>query len=435
MMRMNKEKFIKSAIILMIGGAITKILGMIIKIVQTRLVGLEGIALYSLIFPTFSLFMSMSQLSLPTTISKLVSEDRNNNKLLMFSSLPIVLITNLILMVIIICSSKTISIYFLKEPRCYLPILSIALVLPFEAISNLLRGYFFGKERMIPHVISHIIEQIIRFICIILFIPTLLEMNLIYAVTFLILVNLISEFSSILILLFFLLRNIEIRKRDFIPRHRELSQILSLAIPSTGSRFIGNVGYFLEPIIITTVLSFLGYTNSYILEEYGIISGFVIPLLLIPSFFTNAVSQALIPVISRSYSSGNISYTKKKLKQGILFSFCVGLPVTLFFFFFPEGSLQLVYHTTKGISYMKFLAPFFLFQYIETPLSASLQAMGKAKETFTISWQSVLVRSISLILLLCCGIGMWGFLLSLIVNIFFTIYKSACYLKSALKGS
>jgi len=251
---MNKEKFIKSAIILTIGGAITKLLGMVIKIVQTRLVGLEGIALYSLIFPTFSLFMSMAQLSLPTTISKLVSEDRNNNKKLFFSSFPIVIITNFVLMMILIFTSKAISTSFLKEPRCYLPILSIALVLPFEALSNLLRGYFFGKERMIPHVISHVIEQIVRLVCIILFIPTLLKVNLIYAVTFLILVNLMSEFTSILILLLFLPRNVEIRKKDFIPRHRELNQILSLAIPTTGSRLVGNVGYFLEPIIITGIL-------------------------------------------------------------------------------------------------------------------------------------------------------------------------------------
>lgn len=429
---MNKEKFIKSAIILMIGGAITKLLGMVIKIVQTRLVGLEGISLYSLIFPTFSLFMSMSQLSLPTTISKLISEDRNNNKRLVFSSLPIVFITNLFLMLIIFFSSKTISYTFLKEGRCYLPILSIALVLPFEALSNLLRGYFFGKERMIPHVISHIIEQIVRLTCIILFIPTLLKIDLIYAVMFLILVNLISEFSSIVILLLFLPRNVQINREDFIPHQKELGQILSLALPTTGSRFIGNIGYFLEPILITGILSFLGYSSIYILEEYGTVSGFVIPLLLIPSFFTNAISQALIPIISRNYSNGNISYTKKKIKQGILFSLLIGLPVTLFFMIFPGWSLNLIYHTTKGISYMKFLAPFFLFQYIETPLSSSLQAMGKAKETFTISWQSVLVRTISLVLLLFCNIGMWAFLLSLIINIFYTIYKSIFYLRKYL---
>ena len=37
-----KNKFIKSTIILIIGGLITKVLGMIIKIVLTRTIGLKG---------------------------------------------------------------------------------------------------------------------------------------------------------------------------------------------------------------------------------------------------------------------------------------------------------------------------------------------------------------------------------------------------------
>ena len=44
-----KNKFIKSTIILMFGGLITKILGMIIKIALTRAVSTKGIGLYSLI--------------------------------------------------------------------------------------------------------------------------------------------------------------------------------------------------------------------------------------------------------------------------------------------------------------------------------------------------------------------------------------------------
>ena len=76
---MNKEKFIKSTIILIIGGFITKILGMVIKVINTRLIGLEGISLYMLIFPTFSLFMSLSQFSLPTSVSKLVSVKLNEH--------------------------------------------------------------------------------------------------------------------------------------------------------------------------------------------------------------------------------------------------------------------------------------------------------------------------------------------------------------------
>ena len=55
---MKNNKFIKSTIILLVGGFITKILGMIIKIVMTRLIGPNGIGLYMLVMPTFMLLIT-----------------------------------------------------------------------------------------------------------------------------------------------------------------------------------------------------------------------------------------------------------------------------------------------------------------------------------------------------------------------------------------
>ena len=431
---MIKEKFIKTTIILMIGGFITKILGMIIKVIMNRLVGIEGIGLYMLIFPTFSLFMSMSQLSLPVSISKLVSEEKHNNKKLMASSIPIVMITNILLMTIIFLIAPTLANTFLKDSRCYLPILAISLVLPFEALSNLLRGYFFGKQKMFPHVISHVVEQLVRLGLIVLVIPTLINQNLIYAVSFLILVNMVSEFSSIIILLLFFPKNTTVRKSDLRPDRTNLRNILSISIPTTGSRLVGNVGYFLEPIILTFVLTTVGYSNSYILKEYGIISGYVMPLLLLPSFFTNAISQALIPVISKSYSDQMYQDTKRKLKQGILFSLMVGIPATILFLLFPKFFIQLIYNTTEGIEYIRFLAPVFLLHYLETPLASSLQAMGKAKETFKISVKTTFLRSISLFILLFLRIGMWGFILSQTISIIYSTYEHFKYIRYAFKN-
>ena len=50
-----KNKFIKSTIILIFGGAITKILAMIIRIFLTRSIGENGTILYMTILPTFNL--------------------------------------------------------------------------------------------------------------------------------------------------------------------------------------------------------------------------------------------------------------------------------------------------------------------------------------------------------------------------------------------
>ena len=56
---------------------------------------------------------------------------------------------------------------------------------------------------------------------------------------------------------------------------------------------IGSITYFFEPIILTNMLKYIGYSNDYITLEYGIINGYVYPLLLLPSFFTLAISSAI----------------------------------------------------------------------------------------------------------------------------------------------
>ena len=77
-----KNTFLKSTIILLIGGFITKILGMIIKIVTNRLLGSVGLGIYMLITPTFMLLITIAQLGFPIAISKLVAEEKFKSEFL-----------------------------------------------------------------------------------------------------------------------------------------------------------------------------------------------------------------------------------------------------------------------------------------------------------------------------------------------------------------
>lgn len=432
---MNKEKFIKSTIILIIGGFITKILGMVIKVINTRLIGLEGISLYMLIFPTFSLFMSLSQFSLPTSVSKLVSEDKYNNKNLVFSSIPIILIFDLILIAIILLSASFISINLLKDSRCYLPILCISCVLPFEAMSNMLRGYFFGKQKMLPHVISHIIEQIVRLVLTIILVPTLIKIDLVYAVSFLILVNMISEFTSIIILLIFMPKHIKITHQDIKPQRNNIKNILSISIPNTNTRLIGNIGYFLEPILLTSGMLAAGYDISYITLEYGIVAGYSMPLLLLPGFFTGAISNSLLPVISKANTLKQYSYIKKKLKQAILISLIIGIPITFILFLFPNFFLKLFYGTTHGGIYLRYLVIPFLFYYIELPLAATMQAMDMSKNVMIDNMIGIILKTVLLYFLSLLHIGIYGFIIASSINIILVATSHYFHVKKKLRSA
>lgn len=428
-----KEKFIASTIILIVGGAITKFLGMFIRVVMTRLVGLEGIGLYMLVYPTFSLFMTLSQLSMPTAISKLVSEDRHNNKRIVFSAIPVTLIFNLFLIVIIVLFAPFIANTFLKEPNAYLPILAIALVLPFDSISNLLRGYFFGKQKMFPHVISHICEQIIRLIIIILIIPYLLTLGVTYAVCGLILVNMASEFLSIGILFLFLPKNFKITKQDLIPQKQNIKDVLDISIPTTGGRLIGSIGYFLEPILLTSCLLAAGYSNSYILTEYGIVSGYVMPLLLMPGFFTNAISSALLPVISNAYAHDRKEYVKKKLKQAIFISLAIAIPYTLILMWCPEFFLKLFYNTNHGGTYLRTIAPIFLFYYIQSPIAIALQSLNLSKNLFWDNLKGIVTKCLAIVIFSFFHIGMFPLLIAIACSVIVTTTSHYFHLRKKLQ--
>ena len=430
---MKKSNFIRSTFILLIGGFITKILGMVIKIVMSRALKTEGLGLYMLILPTFTLLIGLAQMGLPVAISKLVAEDKRNNRNIVFSCIPITIVLNIVILTILLFFSDFIAINLLHDERCKYALMSIGFVLPFISISSIFRGYFFGKEKMIPHVVSNITEDIVRLIILGLGIPLFLTKGLEFAVAFVVLSNIISELTSILILFFFIPKQFHLKTSDFKPKKNDLKDILGISIPTTASRLIGSVGYFFEPIILTYFLLKNGYTNTFIVKEYGILNGYVMPLILLPSFFTSAISQALIPVVSNAHSKGNKKYVKSKVKQAIFFSLCIGIPATIIFTIIPNIPLNFIYNTNEGINYIKILAPICLLHYIQSPISSSLQAMGHAKDSMKATFFGMLIRTFLLIIGCNLNIGLWGLVIATSSNIIFVTLFDFYKIKKALK--
>ena len=429
-----KNKFLKSTIILIIGGFITKLFSMLIKITTARILSPNTLGIYMLIMPTFSLLINISQFGIPISLSKLISENTRNNKKLLFSTLPILFITNIFLIITTILISPIISNKLLHNSNTNLAIISMTLVIPFTTISSICRSYFFGKQEMLPHVISNISEDLIRYILLITFLPKIIHYQTKYVIAFLVLINIVSELSSTIILIFFLPKKTNITKNDIKPNKKYIKDTLKISIPNTTSRLIGSISYFLEPIILTTFLIKNSYSINYINEEYGIISGYVIPILLLPSFFTLAISQALLPVVSREYIRRNYKYVLNKIKLTITLTIVFASIITIFFMIYSPIILKLIYKTTKGTIYLRYLAPVFLLQYIQSPLTFSIDAIGKSKINLKASIISFLVRTISLIILTNLNIGIYSLILSLIINIIITTLYLSIKLFSHFKN-
>ena len=109
---MNKLKnnlLIKNIFILLVSGVLTKIFGMISKILYTRIAGIKIISLYTLIVPTLMLIISITQFSFPISISKLSAEGKYKDKKLLSNAYFIGIIINIISFITIILLSKTVA--------------------------------------------------------------------------------------------------------------------------------------------------------------------------------------------------------------------------------------------------------------------------------------------------------------------------------------
>ena len=339
------------------------------------------------------------------------------------STIFISIILNITLIFIIFLIAPVLSSKLLQNKLTYLPIICIGFTLPFIGISSITRGYLFGKQKMLPHVISNTFEQIVRLIIIIFATPYLMKFGIEYAVAGLVAYNVISELLSIMILYFFLPKNFSIKKSEIKPDKYSIKNVMSISLPLTSSRIIGSLGYFFEPIILTQGLLLAGYTNTFITREYGILYGYSMQILLLPSFFTMAISQALIPVISKNYARGNYKYVKTKTKQACGLSFLIGLFITGIIFIFPDIFFKIFYNTTEGITYLRVMAPFFLVFYLEGPITSTLQAINKASSAFKITFRGIIYKS--LILFVCCflKIGIYSLVIPTIFNVFYVTFK------------
>lgn len=390
-------------------------LGMLGKIIYTRIAGVNVVGLYTMITPTFMLIISICQFSFPISISKISAEEKYDNKSLLKSAYFVGFIISIILIIILILTSNLIAIS-LHNKLLAPAILSISVIIPFVMISSIQRGFLHGKEDMLPASITNVTEEIIKIILILFLLPIAISKGDITSVIFLILFNVITETSNILFMQKVISKKYISNKKGKVNK-KIIKEILSISIPTTSVRLIASIGFFLEPIILTNTLLSSGYSPNYITMEYGIINSYIVPLLSIPSFFSISIASALLPNITKAYANKKYDEFNRKLLKLMFLSMLVGAACLTVILIFPNEILKLVYNVNFGINYIYLIGPFFLILYMQPTLSVALQAMDKTNKLFLTSTISVIIKYSALYVLGKIGFGMNALIFAMIAGI------------------
>ena len=429
---MRKNKLITNTFLLIIGGFITKILGFIIKILYTRYLKEEGVALISLVFPTYSLLLVVSSFQIPVTLNKMIAEKKYSNRESFFNSLYITLFIDLILIILIIFLSDSLCSVLLHNKGAAILIKILCLTLPFVSVTSLIKAYFFGKENVVPVIFSNIFEEIIKLLLIILFLKKIVLKGIIYGTIFYLLINLLSEVMSFIILYIFLPKKINLKLCDFRFNHLISCKIISSSFPLLTGKIISSVGYFFEPIIITNLLLYKGFDLTYINLNYGYYNGYALQILMLPSFFLIALSSALIAPLSKFKIHNNYLAMKRIIKKVLSVIILLGFIFILFIFLFGKSILFILFKTTNGYKYLTMLLPFFALFYLEGVLITILQVFDKQKKILKISFIGTILKYLLLIIFILAGLGFESIIYTEIINIILVVSLCFYYLKKSL---
>lgn len=427
---MTKQTFLQGTLILIISGMVTRLLGFVNRLVVARVMGEEGIGLYMMVLPAMMLVVTITQLGLPIAISKRVAEAKANNdqskiKRIVTISFLLTFFSSIICTLFLFFAAPFVAENFFTDPRTIYPLYAVCPIIPIMAISGVLKGYFQGMQDMRPQSMALILEQVVRISCVALFIQLLLPYGIEFAAAGAMISVFFGEVASFFYMFYLFKRKKTIKVRraffSFIGHFKQTAkELFSIAIPSTGSRMINSISMFLEPIIITQSLALTGITNALATKQYGELTGYVIPLLFLPTFITHSLSVALLPSIAEAGARENKTFILYRIHQAIRISFASGAIASIVLSLFASPILMYMYGSSNASNLLMFMAPFYLLLYIQAPLQSALQALDLAHSAM---WNSLIGTSIKLGLLYTLtsqsSFGIMGAAIAMSVSVIF----------------
>ncbi len=358
---MKKHSIFIGAILLAVGGFLAKAIGAIYKIPLANILGSNGIGVYYLIFPLYSMLLVLISSGISVAVSKMIAYERaNNNKknqtAIFKISLLYVFILSIIFSAVVVFLNGPIS-QLQGNVNAGLGYFAIAPAIIFASLISVVRAYFQGLENMIPTSLSNVIEQIVKMVFGLLLANAFLEKGVEFAVFGAILGVTISEFVAfILILINFIYyrhKNKHINLEE-VPTSETLSEkqiffnLVKYSLPATLSSIIIPITSFLDSFMIINILVNSGQSSVLSTSLYGIQNGIANTLISLPVILTVAISTTIVPNLSSLHAKNNTTEIAFKSSFFIKISWLLALPCFVLFLILAPDIIEILY--SRGLT-------------------------------------------------------------------------------------
>lgn len=452
----SKNIFI-GATILALAGIFSRAIGAFYKIPLTNTLGANGMGVYYLVFPLYSLLLVLCSSGVATAVSTIIAKERakNNrkNELIIFRiSLIYSAILSIISAIVLVVFADKISL-LQGNINAKLGYFAIAPALIFASIISVVRAFFQSMQNMFPTSISYIIEQIVKVVFGLYFAKRFLEYGIEYSVFGAVLGVSISEFVSLIMLM---INYLHYRKKNnyvYIDTNMpELTYsyleafkiVFKYSLPATLSSIIIPITSFLDSFMVINILVGSGFTSAVATTLYGLNNGIVASLVNLPIIFISALSTAFMPNLSSNISELDKDVVNKKCSMFVKMTFLISLPFVVFIIIYAKDIVYLLYSRgldSRVINEFEFVYKLLIvssgsiiyYGFLQT-FTAILQAISKPVQPLISLSVSLLIRFVLVVILVNIpSLNIFGVVLANTVFLIVACLISLMYIKRSVE--
>ena len=294
---------IKGGTLLAICLIVSKALGALYRIPLTNGLGTEGIGIYQTVFPFYTILLTVSSTGIPNGLAKIIGEGKNPQKVL-YKSIIAFGTLGIAGSVVMTLSAKSLSI-IQGSPSSYTAYLAIAPSVFFVSLLSCYRGYFQGKNNVLPTGVSQVTEQAIKLLLGLVILKTLKPSGA-EGATYLCLAVTASEISALLFMVLYkrqkcLYKPVNGINYDNSGADVNVRDIIKIVLPVTLTALLLPTSRFIDSFI---AINFMKKYSDDAIGLYGIYMGAVESIVGLPVALCYGISVTGLPKISKN-KTGN----------------------------------------------------------------------------------------------------------------------------------
>lgn len=391
----RKDGFMKGVLVLMFSQVLIKLLGLVYKLYLTNREGFgdTGNAINGSAYQIYALLLTVSSVGVPNAISKLISEkiakgDNKEANRVFKISFALFAVIGFIGSAVLFFGAGYISNVLLQIPEAEHTLVALSPAVFFVTIASVLRGYFNGRERISVTARSQTLEQIFKTALTVIVVEIVAMISNVDTTMMAAGANIATTLSVFLsfgyLFLYFKLHRQELNgvlknSPNCKPERIRtiIKNILFVSIPITLSAVTSSLNKNIDSFTVVRLLKKF-MTDEQAKIQYGILSGKVDTLIMLPLSFNVAFATALVPAIAASKTKGDYQTINKRISFSLLATILIGLPCTFGMIIFAQPILNLLFpNAPEGATLLQWCSLTIILTLLIQTTSGALQGLGK----------------------------------------------------------